>query len=182
MMTFGYCALERFGPVDGDPWRTYLKGAGIKGVDEIISLDGLLCPSVINPEHIADGNHLVPNENGFILLDDLGYLQERLIGVDRHKANLIWTTREPQAGVRIQAPSPSFVFKGYDLVERRGDISALTNCGGWPEFSSFEFSRWGLLLDLGEAIELKRVLRLHHPGEHHADCDIWAIFREESGE
>jgi hypothetical protein len=56
--------------------------------------------------------------------------------------------------------------------------SALTNCGGFPKaFANSELSRWGLLPTLGRAREVQRALRKNYPSEHHADCNVWALYR-----
>jgi len=80
-----------------------------------------------------------------------------------------------------QPDAPAFAdfrFLGYDLVDRESSISALTNCGGFPDaFANSELSNAGLLTDLRRAVEVQRTLRALHPEERHADCHVWAIFR-----
>ena len=64
------------------------------------------------------------------------------------------------------------------MVDREGSISALTNCGGFPNaFSNSELSEVGLLTEFERAVEVQRMLRSCYPDEHHADCHMWAIFR-----
>jgi hypothetical protein len=65
---------------------------------------------------------------------------------------------------------------GYDLVDVEGGASALTNCGGYPDvFADRELSPKGLLTSHGRALQVQAELRTKHPGEHHADCHVWAI-------
>jgi hypothetical protein len=69
-------------------------------------------------------------------------------------------------------------FAGFDLLDVRGDVSALTNCGGFDEvFAKAEVSHLGLLRDLERAYEIQRGLRTVYPAEHHAQCQVWAIWR-----
>jgi hypothetical protein len=57
-------------------------------------------------------------------------------------------------------------------------MSALTNCGGFPNaFANSELSQTGLLLDFHRAFEVQQLLRAQYPDEHHANCHVWAIFR-----
>jgi hypothetical protein len=73
---------------------------------------------------------------------------------------------------------PDFRFLGYDLVDRECSISALTNCGGFPDvFDNSELSNVGLLTDFRRAVQVQQELRLRHPDSHHADCHLWAVFR-----
>ncbi|WP_292132320.1 hypothetical protein [Mesorhizobium sp.] len=67
---------------------------------------------------------------------------------------------------------------GYDLMDQAVGVSALTNCGGFPDvFANAELSRVGLIDDFDRAVETRDSLRRMHPEERHADCDLWAIFR-----
>jgi hypothetical protein len=73
---------------------------------------------------------------------------------------------------------PGFGFLGYDLLDIHGDVSALTNCGGWDGLvEPRDLSPVGLLGDLGRARELREALRVEHVGERHAECDVWAVWR-----
>lgn len=79
------------------------------------------------------------------------------------------------------APAPlarTFEFLGFDLVDVDGDVSALLNCGGFPDvFNGSELSSDGLLRSRRRAFEVRDALRKSHPDERHADCDVWAIYR-----
>ena len=59
------------------------------------------------------------------------------------------------------------------------DVSALTNCGGFDDvFAKAELSPLGLLTDLGRAYEIQRGLPTAYPYEAHAECHVWAIWRD----
>lgn len=69
-----------------------------------------------------------------------------------------------------------FELLGYDLVEVDGSISALSNCGGFPDvFSNDELSRKGLLISHGRAQEVQSKLRIVPrsimPTAHLGDCE-----------
>lgn len=79
----------------------------------------------------------------------------------------------------MTAPAPdAFNFVGYDLIEAQTRISALTNCGGFPDiFRNEELNHFGLIEGFDRALEIKRLLAALHPEETHAQCDMYAIWR-----
>ena len=78
-----------------------------------------------------------------------------------------------ETGIHILA-----ALLGFDLVDQTVDVSALTGCGGWEGvFTGEELSPFGLLADLERANAVQEALRAGFPGEHHAQCDVWAIWR-----
>ena len=49
---------------------------------------------------------------------------------------------------------------------------------GWEGvFAGEEPLPFGLLTDLSRANAVREALRTAHPGEHHAQCDVWAVWR-----
>lgn len=74
-----------------------------------------------------------------------------------------------------------FDFMGYDLVEAMTGVSALSNCGGFPDvFDNSELSHYGLQTDFRRAAEVDFKLRSLHPEKPHAHCDLWTVFRYKS--
>jgi hypothetical protein len=72
----------------------------------------------------------------------------------------------------------AFEFWGYDLVEGMTGVSALTNCGGFPDvFDNRELSCKGLLTSHARAMDVQSKLKANYPDEPHANCHVWAIFR-----
>ena len=93
------------------------------------------------------------------------------------KKNVLCVFRNPQQ-IPTASSAANFKFIGYDLVEVNGGISALTNCGGFPDvFANAELSEVGLLTEFGRANKVQALLRSLHPNDPHANCDLWAIFR-----
>jgi hypothetical protein len=71
-----------------------------------------------------------------------------------------------------------FSFIGYDLIEEQTQISALTNCGGFPDvFQNEELNRFGLVNGFERAQEIRSFLAERHPKEPHAQCEVYAIWR-----
>ncbi|MBL8211433.1 MAG: hypothetical protein JNK87_12005 [Bryobacterales bacterium] len=174
-MTPWFIATERFGPWDGDTWDSYVAWSGLTQLEELVSLDGLLCPTVL--EEIKDEYWpFIVNED-FLLeyFTDFEFLMAQLGGI-AHK-NVLCVFFNPEEPP--QAPQcGDFEFLGYDLIEREGSISALTNCGGYPDvFANSELSRHGLLMDFERARTVQRELRERYPDSQHADCNLFALFR-----
>jgi len=170
-----FIANEPFTPTDRDKWNRYIEWSGLHQLDEVVSLDGLLCPTIL-PDikdeywpHIVNENFML---NFFVNFDSL---MTQIAEIETKNVLCVFRnpTRQPEA--------PSFAdfrFLGYDLVDRDCSISALTNCGGFPDvFANSELSRVGLLPDFGRAVEVRQTLRSLHPDDHHADCHLWALFR-----
>jgi len=64
-----------------------------------------------------------------------------------------------------------FMFEGYDLVDVQYGMSALTNCGEFPEaFSNAELSEHGLLKSLDRANQVQKALADRYRNHDHARC------------
>lgn len=86
--------------------------------------------------------------------------------------------QNPTAADLASVELPGFEFAGFDLLDVCGDVSALTNCGGFDEvFQKAEISDLGLLRDLSRAYEVQVGLAVRYPQEPHARCHVWAIWR-----
>ncbi len=67
---------------------------------------------------------------------------------------------------------------GYDLIEEETQISALNNCGGFPKvFANDELNKYGLLDGFERTREVRRLLAQQYTDEHHAKCELYAIWR-----
>jgi len=174
-MTPWFIATRSFTPDEGERWNEFVRWSGLTQVQEVVSLDEMLCPTLL-PEIKDDYWPYIVNEN-FMLryFLDFEFLMTKVGGVERK--NVLCVFRNPVE--RPLAPSVArFEFLGYDLVDVHGSASALTNCGGFPDvFANSELSRVGLLRELGRAVEVQRRLRSLYPEQHHANCHVWGIFR-----
>ncbi len=170
-----FIATEPFTPADGARWIDYVKWSGLTRLDEVVSLDGMLCPTLL-PEIKAEyWPHIVQEDFMLHFFLDFDFLMSQVAGIE--KKNVLCVFRNPVE--RPQAPPVAqFQFFGYDLVDVQGLVSVLTNCGGFPDiFANSELSSVGLLPELGRAIEVQAKLRSAYPHGSHTDCHVWAIFR-----
>ena len=169
-----YIVTERFDPGRGTDWDKYVDWSGLTQLREVVSLDSILCPKVIDGILAEDWEHIV---NADFMLDyftDLEYLIQRAGSLEGR--NLLCVYKNPDADAK---PSDArFALEGYDLVDVMGGISALTNCGGFSlAFANSELNQVGLLSTLDRADSVRSALMSNYPAEPHANCDVWAIFR-----
>jgi hypothetical protein len=175
MMKPWFTATEPFSPKDGERWTQYIAWSGLSQLEEVASLDEMLCPSLLPKVKGEYWPHIV-NENFMLrFFVNFDFLAREIESIE--VKNVLCVFRDPSR--QPEAPSfAEFDFLGYDLVDREGSTSALTNCGGFPDvFANSELSKTGLLTDFERAVEVQKTLRLAHPEEHHADCHLWAVFR-----
>jgi hypothetical protein len=171
-----FIATERF--TSRDPaWEGYVASSGLTQLDEVVSLDHLLCPAILPEIKDEYWPYVVAEDYMGHFFLDLEFLLKQL-PADR-EFNLLCVYRNPASPPPPYRGHVEFEFLGYDLVEvNGGGISALTNCGGFPDvFANSELSSKGLLASYDRACQVQAELRAKHPEEHHADCDVWAIAR-----
>lgn len=175
-MTPLFIATEKFDPSDGERWDGYLIWSKIPKLIEVVSLDSMLCPRILPNINAEDWDHNVHEDYLLNYFYDLDYLIHRCAIASRR--NILGLYRNPESHIAV-APGPgAFAFIGYDLIEQATQISALTNCGGFPEtFSNDELNEYGLMFDFTRASEVQRTLPEQNPEEPHADCELYAIWR-----
>ena len=174
MLTPWFIATEKFDQ-SSSGWKKYIAWSGLEQVNEVISLDSSLCPTVL-PEIKAEyGNHVVNEDFMIQFFTDLDYLRGEIANM--RAKNLLCVFRNPPTHPHSQIPE-GFEFIGYDLLDKDSSTSAITNCGGFPEvFSNSELSEKGLFRSHERGREVQDALRKQYPDERHADCHLWAIFR-----
>ena len=172
-----YIATERFDPADGEKWRKYFEWAKIPALQEVVSLDGSLCAHlVVNEFTDEDWNHIVNADFRLDYFYHLDYLLNRV--ADKSRRNILGLYRNPVAHVSKAPATGDFEFTGYDLIEEMTQISALVNCGGFPDaFSNDELNTFGLISQFDRAYEVKQLLAEKYPKEAHAQCELYAIWR-----
>ena len=85
--------------------------------------------------------------------------------------------KEPKK-IKEEQLSRDFDFIGYDLLEKDGNISALTNCGGFDEtFKPEEQNKYGLITQYERAKEIQLMLPKNNPNEDHAYCQLFEVWR-----
>jgi hypothetical protein len=174
-----FIAIAPFDPSDGQKWQEYYQWARIPGLVEVISLDSMLCRRIITEFEAEDWDHIVNENFRLNYFHDLAYLMRRI--ADAPRKHILGVYRNPSSHIP-QAPAANFNFVGYDLIEEATQISALTNCGGFPDsFSNGELNRHGLIDEFSRAEEIHQSLPKRHPQEAHANCELYAIWKLESG-
>ncbi len=174
-----YIVTERFDSHRGSGWQRYVAWSGLTQLTEVVSLDAMLCPYVVDDIRDTDWPHIVNEDFMLSFFRDLDYLRQR-VGDTRGK-NLLCVFRNPPVPPSVPMGRKNFAFEGYDLVDVHGGVSALTNCGGFPKaFGNTELSPHGLLPSLDRAYEVQRSLQVHYSGQGHAQCHVWAIFRADA--
>jgi hypothetical protein len=136
-----------------------------------------LCPTVPEQLTAADWDHNLHADYLAFFFRSHDYLRNRVMGLGR--LNILAVLQNPTHSDVAAMRLPDFTFAGFDLVDVHGDISALTNCGGFEGvFRNTELSELGLLTDLSRAQEVRASLRVQYPEESHAQCHVWAIWRQ----
>jgi hypothetical protein len=173
-----YIAKRRFGPSAGENWRRYVAWSGLTQLHEVVSLDTMLCPTVPQELVAADWDHNVHADYQTSYFRSLEYLRVRV--AREPELNILAVLQQPSAEELERSAPLGFGFLGFDIVDVRGDVSALTNCGGFEDvFAREELSPLGLLTDLRRANDVRHGLRAAYPTESHAECHVWAIWRED---
>ena len=175
-MTPLFIANERFDPRAGARWTDYIRWAGIPNLIEVVSLDNTLCPRIVTEFKDEDWAHIVNKDFRLNYFHDLDYLMRRAgTGLRR---NVLGLYRNPVSHIDVAPAAGDFVFLGYDLIEEMTQISALTNCGGFPEtFSAEELNERGLIDCFTRAKQIRRRLAENNPDEPHAHCEMYAVWR-----
>lgn len=175
-MTALFTAVSRFDPNCGDAWTKYVAWSGLTHLKEVVSLDGILCPAVIKELIDEDWQYNVQEDYKVFLFRDVDYLLSRV--ADHDRVNFLAIMQNPTVEDIRSFTDRRFEFRGFDLVDVHGDISALDNCGGFDKvFSKTDLSDCGLVVDYARATEIHRRLPLEYPDEPHAKCDMWAIWQ-----
>jgi hypothetical protein len=170
-----YTAVKRFAPGVTEDWDRFIAWSGLTQLSEVISRDNWLCPTVFRELTAEDWKHNVQEDFKLDLFYDLDHV---LKAADDERVRVLALMENPTAEDVAAFADPRFVFRGYDILDVHGDVSALTNCGGFDKaFSKTELSEHGLITDHRRAFDIRRALREHYPEEHHAVCNVWAIWQ-----
>jgi hypothetical protein len=178
-MTISYACSQRFDANEGQRWFDYLRWLGRTDLQCVVTLDGLLCPPLVQLEEESDWQFAVTC--GDYLLDlftSLEFVMQRAAAFPR--SMILAAARDPSPEEVSAFTHPDFEFAGYDIVDRPCTISALLNCGGGfrDVFSLAELSpTTGLISSRERAFEIRDTLRGLYPGERHADCFVWALWQ-----
>ncbi|MDC1285327.1 hypothetical protein N8Z33_01425 [Flavobacteriaceae bacterium] len=158
-------------------WEDYIKWSKRTHLREVISLDGMLNGLAFEPDFDSkyDWNYFVTDGTMVTqLFNSMDYVLESV--KELKYFNLLAIIKEPQK--EKAALETDFEFIGYDLIEKGGNTSALTNCGGFDEtFLPADLNAFGLVSDYNRAKEIQKKLPTNNPSEHHADCYLYELWR-----
>ncbi|QVK19403.1 hypothetical protein KHQ81_06885 [Mycoplasmatota bacterium] len=170
-MNIGYAVVEKF-----YPQKDYKEISGMNQIEEIISLDYLLCSSCIHTFNDEDAKYIFRSGDfcDFDIFNNLDYLLSKIDNFDGKQ--VLAVIKEPTQDCGHVSLN-HFKFYGYDLLEDCSRRSVLTNCCGlYDPFFSKEVSKYGLIEDYHKAKIIQKWLIENEPSIH---CCIWAIFRME---
>ena len=158
-------------------WIKYIKWSKLTHLSELVSLDGILNSLVFEPDFNSeeDWKYIITAEQMITqFFSSIDYVLEKTKDFDVF--NLLAVVKEPK---EIKSKlSNEFDFIGYDLIETDGDISALTNCGGFDEsFLPIDLNKFGLVTEWKKAKKIQKDLKANNPDEHHADCYLYEVWR-----
>jgi hypothetical protein len=107
-MTPWFIATEKFDKSDSS-WKKYIAWSGLEQLDEVVSLDPSLCPTVL-PEIKPEYWSRIVNENFMLIFfTDLDYLRGEIADIGRR--NLLCVFRNPSTHPVSQVPE-GFEFVG----------------------------------------------------------------------
>ena len=177
-----YTAREIFDSEHGVDfsWDKYIEWSKLIHLTEVVSLDGLLNALVFKPDLSSeeDWKYIVRKERMITqFFNSMDYVLEKI--KDKEYYNLLAVIREPNESKTDL--STDFDFVGYDLTERGGNISALTNCGGFDEsFLPDDLNEFGLIPEWTKAKKIQKDLKINNPEEPHADCYLYEVWRHKT--
>ena len=175
-----FSAVKRFDLTNGEAWRKFIEWLGLTQLQEVVSLDLILCPTVFGELTAKDWRHNVQEDFKITLFHDLDHVLRRVAGDDR--VSVLALMQNPTEDEVRSFNDARFALRGFDLVELQTGISALVNCGGFDKaFAPTELSDCGLLADHARALTVQKRLRAEYPDEPHADCDLWAVWQMKAG-
>ncbi|XZE52888.1 hypothetical protein SH139x_004814 [Planctomycetaceae bacterium SH139] len=171
-----FTARERFTPDDSAAWAKYIAWIGFTAATEIVTLDHVLCPELIDSPTDSDWPHNVQEDYRTTWFHDLAYLRKRCN----------WRIGQNQIIAMIDAPEtelppPSgFTHCGFDILDGYDSISVLTNCGPFPGLiDPKSVNSFGLLSSLQVAQSIADKMRIDFPDDPHCcDCVVWQIAQD----
>lgn len=175
-----YTAIETYNS-SKDSWNDYKAWIKLPQLTEVISLDSMLNPCVFEIDYKN------PNEFQYLYLESKtirGNIYKSLNFVKRKAKKsedqyyILALEKEPKDDCKVKTMD-GFTFLGYDLLDKDYIASALTNCGGFYEtYSQKDLNNFGLIFDFNKVYHIREKLFKNNPHEEHADCNVWAIWKE----
>ena len=171
-----YTVRERFTPAHREDWGQYIEWRGFLHIDELITLDTILCCDRIEDLVPEDWHHNIQADFRLTWFTHLDYLRQRC-PLRPGQDQLIAAIENPSQKF---SPPAGFTHCGFDILDGEGSISVLTNCGRFPGLCEpTEVNRWGLMDDLAVARAIAAQIRVDFPDEPHCQhCQVWQVARD----
>lgn len=179
-MNYWYTATETYNKdyEDGSSWAKYIEFSKLTHLTELVSLDSMLNGLIVEPDRGENGDwDFIVTDNLYEtgLFNSLDYVIKKI--EDKKRFNLLIVVKEPTEKCE-KITIPDFEFIGYELLDRDYSTSALSNCGGFDEtFKPTDLNQLGLIDSFEKAYDIRDRLLKNNPGEHHADCNVFALWR-----
>ena len=113
-MTWIYSLRQRCLPVTLPNWDGYLQFAGLFGLQELITVDNILCPNLINDLTPEDWQHNIQQNNYLFWFRDWRYLQQRQLWQPQTQ-QILATWQTP---LDVKTPPEHFQHCGFDIVDQ----------------------------------------------------------------
>lgn len=170
-----FVACHKFNPSCGDSWSRYIEWSGFGHIQEIVSTDIMLCPSLIDTLIDEDWNFNIHADNRTHFFHDYEYLKRR-IGYDASRHNILALIERP---THVSMSIDGFEFCGYDILDSGNSYSVLVNCGGFPSiYTADDLNQLGLVDDLDRVTKIAETIRDQYPDDDHcSDCYVVGISR-----
>jgi hypothetical protein len=170
-----YTIRERFTAEIQPRFQSYQSFSGFTAITELVTLDSMMCPEVIDELVDEDWHHNVYEDFRTSLFRDLDYLLSRG-PLDRSRHQIVAIRERPDGSESI--PS-GFERCGHDIMDSYFGNSTLTNCGPVPEaFNPTDVNTYGLIDDRNTAYAIRDKMRILQPDDPHLGaCEVWLLAR-----
>lgn len=173
-----FTARDTYDSELGLNWNKYKDWSKLHHLKELVSLDGSLNGLSFDPDFDSEWQFIITDKQ---LITPFFNSKDYLIEKTKHliQFNFLAVIQEPDKNKA--SLDENFEFIGYDLVEKNGDISALTNCGGFDEsFLPKDLNSLGLVTDYFRVKKIQTDLKKYNPNEEHADCYLYEVWRHKT--
>ncbi len=173
-----YTLRERFTPTSSDGWCSYLSFSGFAHINELVTLDSMMCPNLVTELLDEDWNHNIHEDFRINLFRDLDYLMDRQ-PLDPIRHQVLAALERPDGSEEVPV---GFTRCGFDIMDSYVGNSTLTNCGPSPTFHPSTVNHWGLLDDSKRACRIRDNMRKLKPDDAHlGNCEVWLVARKLPG-
>lgn len=170
-----YTIRERLTASPQQCFDDYRAFSGFHHITELVTLDSMMCPDVVDELRTEDWEHNVQEDFRTELFRDADYLISRQ-PLDALKHQVLAVLECPPS--QFVVPN-AFTICGYDIMDSYFGNSTLTNCGPIPEaFKPTDVNNFGLIDDRDKAFAIRDRMRALQPEDAHLGaCEVWLLAR-----